>query len=100
LTPRFSAARAVREYTKQHYLPAAAAYRELAADRGAVGRQVADWEHAVEKERPALRFGELKVETGSDPVWREMTRVRQPAGAAHVHRNVALTRFRQSVDSV
>ena len=27
LTPRFSANRAVREYTEQHYLPAAAAYR-------------------------------------------------------------------------
>jgi glycogen phosphorylase len=31
LTPRFSADRAVREYTEQHYLPAAAAYRERAA---------------------------------------------------------------------
>ena len=28
LTPRFSANRAVREYTEQHYLPAASAYRE------------------------------------------------------------------------
>ncbi len=27
LTPRFSANRAVREYTEQHYLPAAATYR-------------------------------------------------------------------------
>jgi glucan phosphorylase len=27
LTPRFSADRAVREYTEQHYLPAASAYR-------------------------------------------------------------------------
>jgi glycogen phosphorylase len=35
LTPRFSANRAVREYTEQHYLPAAAAYRERAANKGA-----------------------------------------------------------------
>ena len=63
LTPRFSADRAVREYTEQHYLPAAAAYRERAADKGAVGKQVADWQHAMEKEWPALRFGEMKVET-------------------------------------
>jgi starch phosphorylase len=36
LTPRFSAGRAVREYSEQHYLPAAAAYRERAANKGAV----------------------------------------------------------------
>ena len=35
LTPRFSANRAVREYTEQHYLPAAAAYHERAANKGA-----------------------------------------------------------------
>ena len=40
LTPRFSANRTVREYTEQHYLPAAAAYRERAADKGAVGRKL------------------------------------------------------------
>ena len=33
LTPRFSANRAVREYTEQHYLPAAAAYRLRIADQ-------------------------------------------------------------------
>ena len=38
LTPRFSADRAVREYTEQHYLPAAAAYRERAAEQGRSGQ--------------------------------------------------------------
>ena len=66
LTPRFSADRTVREYTEQHYLPAAAAYRERAADNGALGRQVVDWRHAMEKEWPALRFGEMKVETNGE----------------------------------
>jgi len=33
LTPGFSTNRVVREYTEQHYLPAAAAYRERAADK-------------------------------------------------------------------
>ncbi len=66
LTPRFSADRAVREYTEQHYLPAAAAYRERAADKGAVGKQVADWQHAMEKEWPALRLGEMKVDTNGE----------------------------------
>jgi len=37
LTPRFSANRAVREYTERYYLPAAAAYRVRAANRGARG---------------------------------------------------------------
>jgi len=31
--------RTVREYTEQHYLPAATAYRERAANKGALGRQ-------------------------------------------------------------
>ena len=43
LTPRFSANRAVREYTEQHYLPAAAAYRKRAADKGAMGAQMVNW---------------------------------------------------------
>ena len=63
LTPRFSANRAVREYTEQHYLPAAAAYRERAANKGAIGRQMVDWQHSLEQKWAALRFGEVKVET-------------------------------------
>jgi starch phosphorylase len=63
LTPRFSANRTVREYCEQLYLPAAAAYGERAANNGAVGRQVLDWQHALEKHWGGLRFGELKVET-------------------------------------
>jgi starch phosphorylase len=66
LTPRFSADRTVREYTEQHYLPGAATYRERAADKGAVGSQMVDWQHAMEKEWPALRFGEMKVETNGE----------------------------------
>ena len=49
LTPRFSTSRAVREYTEQHYLPAAAAYRARATDKGARGKQVADWRRAIDK---------------------------------------------------
>jgi starch phosphorylase len=66
LTPRFSADRTVREYTEQHYLPAAAAYRERAANQGAVGRQEVDWQHAVDRKWGSLRFGELKVETNGE----------------------------------
>ena len=66
LTPRFSANRTVREYTEQHYLPAAAIYRKRAADMGALGKQMVDWRQSIEKEWPALRFGETKVETNAD----------------------------------
>jgi glycogen phosphorylase len=66
LTPRFSANRTVREYTEQHYLPAAAIYRKRAADTGALGKQMVDWRQSIEKEWPALRFGETKVETNAD----------------------------------
>jgi starch phosphorylase len=63
LTPRFSANRTVREYTEQHYLPAATTYRKRAARKGAVGRQVVDWRHTVEQKWATLHFGEVKVET-------------------------------------
>ena len=58
LTPRFSANRTVREYTEQHYLPAAAAYLERAANKAEIGVDIANWRHAVEQGWTALRFGE------------------------------------------
>jgi starch phosphorylase len=63
LTPRFSADRAVREYTEQHYLPAATSYHSRVADKGAIGRQMVDWQRSLEQKWAALRFGEVKVET-------------------------------------
>jgi len=63
LTPRFSANRTVREYTEQHYLPAATAYHLRIANRGAIGRQMVAWRHSLEQKWAALRFGEMKVET-------------------------------------
>jgi starch phosphorylase len=61
LTAQFSANRAVREYSERHYIPAAAAYRERAADKGAVGAQVVNWQHTLEQKWATLRFGEVKV---------------------------------------
>ena len=66
LTPRYSASRAVREYTEQHYLPAASAYRERAANKGAAGKQVVDWQQCDEQKWGSLRFGNLRVETNAD----------------------------------
>jgi starch phosphorylase len=63
LTPRFSASRTVREYTEQHYVPAAAAYRSRMADKGALGRQMVAWQHRLEREWAGSHFGDVKVET-------------------------------------
>jgi starch phosphorylase len=63
LTPRFSASRTVREYTEQHYLPAATACRLRTADKGAAGRQIIEWRHRLEQKWASIRFGEVKVET-------------------------------------
>jgi starch phosphorylase len=66
LTPRFSANRTVREYTEQHYLPAAAAFRERAAENGLRSRQLVDWQQALKQRWAKLRFGEVKVESDGE----------------------------------
>ncbi|MGO9443429.1 MAG: alpha-glucan family phosphorylase [Thiobacillaceae bacterium] len=63
LTPRFSTNRAVCEYTERHYLPAASAYLERAADNGAIGTDIVNWRHALEQKWTGLRFGEVNVAT-------------------------------------
>ena len=63
LTPRFSASRTVRDYTEQHYLPAANAYHVRAADKGVIGRHIVDWRQSLGLKWDALHFGEVKVET-------------------------------------
>jgi starch phosphorylase len=63
LTPLFSTNRTVREYTEQHYLPAAATYRERAVDRGAAGGNIVNWKHTLQQKWATLRFGEVKVQT-------------------------------------
>jgi starch phosphorylase len=63
LTPRFSANRAVCEYTEQHYLPAAIACQARIGNKGAVGRQMVGWRQGLEPKWAGLHFGEVKVET-------------------------------------
>jgi starch phosphorylase len=63
LTPRFSTNRSVSEYTAKYYIPAAAAYRQRASDKGALGIQVTNWRHALDHCWAALHFGEVKVGT-------------------------------------
>jgi len=42
LTPRYSPSRTIREYTGQHYIPAAEAFQARAANGSALGRQVVE----------------------------------------------------------
>jgi starch phosphorylase len=63
LTPRYSASRAVCEYTEQHYLPAAGAYRARAADQGAAARKLAERRKELASRWAALRFGAVSVAT-------------------------------------
>jgi len=63
LTPHFSTNRTVREYTEQHYIPAAAAYNARTAGKGASGEQVVKWRNALDHHWGTLRFGEVNLET-------------------------------------
>jgi starch phosphorylase len=66
LTPRFSANRAVREYTEEYYLPAAAAYHERAIDHGAYGRSLLKWRQVLAEHWASVRFGDLRVKTSPE----------------------------------
>ncbi len=63
LTPEFSASRAIREYTNDRYLPAAAGYRARAADDGKLGVDLLQWRKLLAGDWDALRFGKITVDT-------------------------------------
>ncbi len=62
LTPTFSANRAVRQYTEEHYLSAAAAYFERAKNQGSAGADLVAWQAELLKHWSALRFGSATLE--------------------------------------
>jgi glycogen phosphorylase len=62
LTPAFSANRAVRQYTEQHYLSAASAFAERAKNHGALGADLLNWQSQIAKHWSTLRFGSTKFE--------------------------------------
>jgi len=63
LTPAFSANRTVREYTENHYLPAARNWTQRAANEGRLAAEIVAWRNQVEQHWPALRFGALDVQS-------------------------------------
>ena len=66
LTPFFSANRTVREYTEKYYLPGAGGYAARAADKGALGRKIVAWQHAIENGWDRLHFGEVAIRSEKD----------------------------------
>jgi starch phosphorylase len=66
LTPQFSAVRTVREYTQQHYLPAAKAYRERVAYNGAGGTSIVNWERSLREKWGSISFGDVRITSNND----------------------------------
>jgi glycogen phosphorylase len=66
LTPTFSTNRVVRQYTEEHYLSAAAAFRERAENRGSAGTDLVAWHAELAKHWSALRFGLASVEQSGE----------------------------------
>ncbi len=62
LTPEFSASRAIREYTNDHYLPAAAGYTARAANDGRLGVDLVEWQRSIAEHWNTLRFGKITSE--------------------------------------
>jgi starch phosphorylase len=62
LTPVFSTNRAVRQYTEEHYLSAALAFKERASSQGARAMDLLNWQAQLAKHWSALRFGSATVE--------------------------------------
>jgi starch phosphorylase len=63
LTPEFSASRAIREYTIERYLPAAAGYNARAANDGALGAEVLQWQRTIAEHWSTLGLGNVSAET-------------------------------------
>jgi len=64
LTPRFSAERTVREYTEQHYIPAAVASQSRMANQGARARQMVGWRQELDRKWSGVHFGTGTNRTG------------------------------------
>lgn len=62
LTPLFSANRVVRQYTEEHYLPAASAFWDRAKNQGENGATLLNWRTQLARHWSAARFGAATVE--------------------------------------
>jgi glycogen phosphorylase len=63
LTPQFSVGRTLRDYTQDHYLPAASGYAQRAAKESALGAELLEWQQTIARQWKTVRFGTVSVET-------------------------------------
>jgi starch phosphorylase len=63
LTPEFSVGRTLRDYTQDHYLPAASGYAQRVANNSALGTEVLKWQQTIAQQWQSVRFGTVNVET-------------------------------------
>jgi len=63
LTSEFSATRTIREYTEDHYLPAATGFQDRASDESAIGASLSDWQKKIVRTWSNVHFGKVKIET-------------------------------------
>jgi starch phosphorylase len=68
LTPAYSAHRTVREYTENHYLPAAAAFAARTDQHGKLGAEVSMWQRKLADQWRAISFGATKAEPGGNQI--------------------------------
>jgi starch phosphorylase len=57
LTPAFSTNRVLHEYTENHYLPAAAAFRQRTEKQGSLGSELLRWQGELRQHWSSIRFG-------------------------------------------
>lgn len=61
LTPRFSANRAVCDYTEQFYLPAAKVFTARGANNGATAEQIIQWKNNLREHWDSIRIGKREI---------------------------------------
>jgi glycogen phosphorylase len=62
LTPLFSTNRVVRQYTEEHYLSAASAFKDRSKNQGELGVDLVNWKAEIAKHWSMVRFGSATVE--------------------------------------
>ncbi len=63
LAPQYSANRVVRQYSEEHYLPAAVGYRARAEQRGKLGAEILAWQQRLAADWNSISFGPVRVES-------------------------------------
>jgi starch phosphorylase len=61
LTPAFCANRSVRDYTTNHYIPAAENFQKRAANQADIGKKINIWNKSLQEKWPSIQFKEIKI---------------------------------------